>query len=311
MRPKIIQIFLHDTNDPSSIKVAKLSNSIAQIFVIPRSKLDYIKTQKELAHPALYMLFDDERTSVYIGECENFTKRVKKHVANKTFWQTAVICVASDSSGLNKAQVKYLESHSITNTIEAGRYEVQNSNIPNRPSLHEFDLVATMDYLTDAELLLTSLGYNVFEPLKDESKAEPIITTYAPKIKITRDVRQYDTIVSPCSEDGFQKAFIEKSAWWAVRIGQTSIPKLKYIALYEAAPISAIRAYAKITSIEPYPSKPGYYMIHHDSNIVYLKNSVKLGNHTNLALQRSRYFKLEDIIASKDLSELTTRAFRH
>jgi len=310
MRSKIIQIFLQDTNDPSTVKVAKLSNSIAQIFVVPRSKLDYIKTQKELSNPALYMLFDDERTSIYIGECENFTNRVKDHVANKTFWQTAVICVASDSSGLNKAQVKYLESHSITNAIEAGRYEVQNSNIPTRPLLHEFDLVATMDYLADAELLLTSLGYNVFEPLKDESKAEPIITMHAPKIKITRDVRQYDTIVSPCSENGFEKAFIEKSAWWAVRIGQTTIPKLKYIALYEAAPISAIRAYAKITRIEPYPDKPGLYIIHHDGDIIYLKNPVKLGNHPNLALQRSRYFKLEDIKISKDLSELTTRAFR-
>ena len=78
---------------------------MAKVFVIPRDELDWAKSRKELQQPALYMLFDDERTTVYIGECENFNNRVKDHAIKKPFWQSAVICVSS-SDGINKADVQ-------------------------------------------------------------------------------------------------------------------------------------------------------------------------------------------------------------
>lgn len=305
-RAKTIRIFLKDS-ESEGVKIADLSNSLAKIFVIPRAELEFTKTRQELNQPALYLLFDDERTSVYIGECENFNNRVKDHEAKKSFWQWAVICTTnSHDSSLNKADVKYLESYAVRKAIEIGRYQVQNSNVPNENTLDEFRQASVMGYFEDAELLLSALGYNVFDELKIESNAAKIVE-HEPKAKI--DTRVFDTIVSPCSEDGFEEAFVKEKAWWAVRIGQPAIPKLKYIALYEAAPVSSIRAYAKITKIEPYPDHPGRYKIFHDGNIVYLDDPVQLGINSSLSLQGSRYYKLEDIKASKTLGELTNRTY--
>lgn len=305
-RSKTIQIFLKDS-DGVGVKIAELSNSVAKIFVIPRGELSFTKTRQELNQPALYMLFDDERTSVYIGECENFNNRVKDHEAKKSFWQWAVICTTnSHDSSLNKADVKYLESHAVRKAIEVGRYQVQNSNVPNENVLHEFRQAFVMDYFADADLLLSALGFNVFEPVKDGISYIKL-QTFAPTASV--GPREYDTIVSPCSEDGFESAFVKENAWWAVRIGQSAIPKLKYIALYESAPISAIRAYAKITSIEPYPDHPGRYKINHDGNIRYLENPIQLGANSNLSLQGSRYYKLSDMQSSKTLGELTNLSY--
>lgn len=304
MRSKTIQIFLKDA-DSDGVKIAELSNSAAKVFVIPRNEISFAKTRKELAQPALYMLFDDERTSVYIGECDNFVQRIKDHEARKNFWQWAVICV-SQSGSLNKAVVKYLEHFAMQKAIEINRFAMQNRNAPTENSLHEFDQATALDYFADIELLTAALGYNVFEPRKDESmaQAEPV-----EKQLVSHDQRSFDTIVSPCSGDGFQEAFVGKNAWWAVRIGQPAQASLKYLALYEVAPISAIRAYAKITYIEPMPDEPGRYKIHHDGNIHYLDSPVVLGENSNLSLQGSRYYLLKDIMASKTIGELTNKSF--
>lgn len=302
-RSKTIQIFLKDS-DPDGIKIAELSNSISKVFVIPRDQLEYVKTRTELKEPALYLLFDDERSAVYIGECENFSNRVKDHESRKSFWHWAVVCV-TNGSALDKADVKFLESFIVRKAIEVGRFEVKNRNAPNSNLLHEFKEAAIMDYFADVELLLSTLGFNVFEEIKEDQTAEKTDKEQPAK----EEVREYDTIVSPCSGDGFKRAFEGESAWWAVRIGAETIPKLKYVSLYESSPVQAIRAYAKITSIEPYPDKPGKYKINHDGNIQYFDQPIKLGSNPNLSLQGSRYYKLSDMKVSSDLSELTDKAF--
>jgi len=304
-KSKTIQIFLKDS-DIDGIKIAELSNSTARVYVIPRDKIDFVNARQDLSSPALYMLFDDERTTVYVGESENFQNRVAGHLVNKDFWQWAVVCVAT-GSGMDKADVKFLESHAVQKAIEISRFDVQNRTNPNKNNLHEFKLEAILDLFEDFELLVSTLGFNVFEQRKD-TKIE-VVKPVQKLEKLDKDVREYDTIIGPASGTGRVDAFEKKSAWWAVRIGQSNIPKLKYVGLYEAAPVSAIRYYAKITKIEPYENAPGKYIIHHDGNIVELENPIILGNHPELSLYGPRYYKLDDIKRSKSLAELTDRAF--
>lgn len=303
-RAKTIQIFLKDSN-PNGVKIAELSVSTAKVYVIPRDQLIYANTRQDLSSPALYMLFDDERTSVYIGECENFVHRIKSHEVHKDFWQWAVVVVSSNNS-LDKADVKFLESYAVMRAIEIGRFEVQNRTNPNQNNLHEFKQETILDFFDDVELLISTLGFNLFEPLKDESDA---VLEKKEVIDSNNGDREYDTIVAPSKGDGRVKAFEEKSAWWAVRIGQSNIPKLKYVALYEASPVSSIRYYAKITKIEPYEGKPGKYIIHHDGDIKKLENPIVLGETPQLALYGPRYYKLDDILTSKTIAELTNKAF--
>lgn len=133
LRSKTIQIFLKDS-EPNGIKIAELSNSVAKVYVIPRSQVEYANSRIDLATPALYFLFDDERTSVYIGECENFQHRIYNHSIKKSFWQWAVVLVGNGVS-LDKADVKYLESHSVMRAVEAGRFEVSHARcVPPSPN---------------------------------------------------------------------------------------------------------------------------------------------------------------------------------
>lgn len=303
-RSKTIQIFLKDSN-PNGVKIAELSVSTAKVYVLPRNEINFANTRHDLNTPTLYMLFDDERTSVYIGECENFVHRIKNHEINKDFWQWAVAVVSSNGS-LDKADVKFLESYAVMKAIEIGRFEVQNRTNPNKNNLHEFKQETIFDFFDDVELLVSTLGFNLFEPLKEEIAPETNESKVDKKISVTR---QYDTIVCPSNGEGLQNAFREKNAWWAVRIGQANIQKLKYIALYEASPVSSIRYYAKITRIEPFEGKPGKYIIYHDGNIQELQNHISLGETPQLALYGPRYYLLDDILSSHNLAELTTKAF--
>jgi hypothetical protein len=168
-------------------------------------------------------------------------------------------------------------------------------------------LAETLGIFEDFEMLVTTLGFNVFEPMKDVSNEKHDEDTATSKAK--QDIREYDTIICPATGTGLVDAFQKKSAWWAVRIGQENISKFKYVGLYEGAPISAIRYYARITGIEPYPDKPGKYLIHHNGNIIELQNHIVIDKHPELSLYGPRYYKLEDILHSKSMAELTDRAF--
>src|SRR6266480_3718497 len=61
-----------------------------------------------------------------------------------------------------------------------------------------------------------------------------------------------DTVVVPAREDGFQDVFLKENRWYAVRIHGTMRPQIKYIAVYQVAPQSAITYVAPVSSIEPW-----------------------------------------------------------
>lgn len=302
MATRTIEISLKDA-DLDGVKIANLSNRVARIYVVPRTKLPFLDSRPELKTPALYFLFDEERTEVYIGECENAQSRITQHDASKEFWSTAVICVSVDY-GLDKADVKFLEAYAIQKAGDIGRLNVQNRTNPPENHLKEFKREAVLELFEDFELLLTTLGYTLFEKFEDTTRiAKP------ESVKVERDVREFDTIVCPSSGSGRVDAFEAKNAWWAVRIWKGNLAKLKYVGLYEAAPVSAIRCYAKITKIEPYPDEPRKYIIHHDGTIIDLEHPVVLGDNPELSLYGPRYYKLADIKSSNTLQELTDKAF--
>jgi hypothetical protein len=92
-----------------------------------------------------------------------------------------------------------------------------------------------------------------FEPflsdLGDREKAPVVSGTLASS---GIDASTVDTIVVPAWEDGFQDTFLKENRWYAVRIHGTMRPQIKYIAVYQVAPVSAITHIAPVRSIEPW-----------------------------------------------------------
>src|SRR6266550_3133777 len=67
-----------------------------------------------------------------------------------------------------------------------------------------------------------------------------------------------DTVVVPAWEDGFRDVFLGENRWYAIRIHASMRPQLKYIGVYQVAPVSAITHVAPIRSIEPWKDSGKY-----------------------------------------------------
>ena len=177
MRPKTIQIFLPD-GSPRSIRIAEITSRIAKAVQIPRNKIKEAGTREEVSQPGVYFLFgykDDSENipAVYIGEAENSLKRITQHNQSLEFWHTAIILI-SKTNHLTKSHIKYLESYSYEITKKLGRYDVINSSIPSKPHITETVEADLHDYFDDSRVLLSTLGYPIFEEIKIEDKRKLI-----------------------------------------------------------------------------------------------------------------------------------------
>ena len=112
-----------------------------------------------------------------------------------------------------------------------------------------------------------------------------------------------DTIVVPAKEEGFHSAFIESNAWWQIRISVSMLDKIKYIAAYRTAPVSAITHVAEVDRIERYKDTNKY--------ILYFKESAQAIPHIELdkdkkgvAPQASRYTNYARLMSATKLSEV-------
>ncbi len=142
--------------------------------------------------------------------------------------------------------------------------------------------------------------------IKDDKTAyfcEPLIQEIQEGLGIIKkdaDIREFDTIVCAAFEEGFKKAYVEKNAWWAIRLSQRAREKLKYLAIYEKSPIASVQNLAEIERIEPYEDTGKF--------IIYLKNKQKISpikyDRPGSAPQSPRFTTYKKLISSKTLSEL-------
>ncbi|MCX6166261.1 MAG: GIY-YIG nuclease family protein, partial [Ignavibacteriae bacterium] len=167
-RPQTIQIFLPDGN-PTSIKIADLTNRMVTAVLIPRNKLIEIGIREEVRKYGIYFLFGGEEEKakpiVYIGETEDCFERIKTHNKNKDFWNYAVI-ISSKTNTFTKSHVKYLEYLCIKNASEIGRYDTDNQSTPSKPYVTESMEADLLDNYETIKILLATLGFPLFEEIR-------------------------------------------------------------------------------------------------------------------------------------------------
>lgn len=166
------------TGDPKGTRYAFIKNKICQMFVIPRSDLEYLNQQEMLHKPAFYILLGEDdslKPKAYIGETENFKERVKDHDVKKTFWQRALVFVSKDAD-MTKADVQYLEHLAISAAKKANTYVLnENKQTPKAPNLPEYQRDAMDEFFEDIQLLASFIGCNIFE--FSEPKADLLFYT--------------------------------------------------------------------------------------------------------------------------------------
>ena len=117
------------------------------------------------------------------------------------------------------------------------------------------DIIEFQTYTCDDEVI------HRFTPFQQEIRN--IVESRKPIVR----VEELDTIVVPANEEGFNEVFLGQNCWFAIRISSSMIDRIKYIAGYQTAPISAITYYAEVEKIEKYRNTSKY--------IVYFRDKAK------------------------------------
>lgn len=165
MHNKTIQLYLLDGN-PNERVICNLSNWDGTCYKIPKTKIKESRERKDLENTGIYLLFGkiNDEDAVYIGEAENVYDRLLQHLSGKDFWNECIIFVKKEN-GLNKAHAKYIENRLYNSALECNRYIINNSTIPAKISISEFEISAMEEFVYYIKMLTNVLGYKVFEKI--------------------------------------------------------------------------------------------------------------------------------------------------
>lgn len=170
MPGKSIRVFLVDGTG-SGLRTAEIGLSTIKALVLPRASLSTGSKRLEVQRTGVYVLIGSDAAKpgarkVYVGEGDVVMRRLSEHNKDpeKDFWEDAVVLVSKDEN-LTKAHTRYVEARLIALARDAKRCTVTNgTEPPEQGKLPEPDTDEMEAFISQARLLLGTLGYDVFEP---------------------------------------------------------------------------------------------------------------------------------------------------
>ncbi|WP_207707319.1 hypothetical protein [Crassaminicella thermophila] len=133
-----------------------------------------------------------------------------------------------------------------------------------------------------------------FQPFQGDIKVD--IDT-----KTELSVDELDTIVVPAREEGFNEVFLEENCWYAIRMSSSMLDRVKYIAAYQTAPISAITHYAEVSKIERNTNK---YIVYFKDKAIKIQDIKLSKDKPSLAPQSPRYTNFNMMIKADSLANI-------
>jgi len=116
-------------------------------------------------------------------------------------------------------------------------------------------------------------------------------------------ISEVDTVVVPAREDGFKEVFLGENRWYEIRIHHSVIPRIKYIAAYQVAPVSAITHLALVKNIEPWQDS-GKFVVNFAEPAKEISPIPLVPKSRVKALQNIRYTSLDKLQRAKTLDEV-------
>jgi len=298
-----LRLFVPD-GDPEGVRFIDRMNWTGLGIVFPRAKWPDIRNRPEFGRTGVYVLTgygegDDDLPTVYVGQADGVKGRIDSHAQQKDFWDTGIVFV-SNSGGLNRAHVTWLEHAMIARALEAKRCHLDNGNAPQEPALSEAEKADTRAFLQEILQILPLVGLRAFEmPRAVAGPDAPVPTIPVAPVK-QKGLR--DTVVVPAQQEGFERVFLGQDCWYAIRIAGGMLDRIKYIAAYQTNPVSAITHYAPVSRIEPY-GEDGKYKLVFTEKAKPVGPIVFAGVATG-AMQGPRYTTFDRLLKAKTLGEL-------
>ncbi|NBB81219.1 MAG: GIY-YIG nuclease family protein [Verrucomicrobia bacterium] len=298
--PFTIRIFVPD-GDPEGVRLIDRMNWTGLGLVFPRGKWPEVRQRAEMQRTGVYILVgygeDDDLPIIYVGQADGVRARIDSHSATKDFWDWAVVFV-SNSGGLNRAHVTWLEHALVKRATDAKRCRLDNGNAPQEPALSEAEKADTQGFLKEILQILPLVGLRAFEFPKAVAAPEALPPSVSKKPMLSEP----DTIIVPAQKEGFERVFLGEDCWYAIRISGGMLTKIKYIAAYQTQPISAVTHYAPVSRIEPYGEGGKYRVIFSDKAKEI--GPIPYGNAPMGAMQGPRYTSFGRLQSATKLTEL-------
>ncbi len=297
MKPFTITLFA-TSGDPTGTRHVFKSNWSGQGVVFDREDVNSLSREPGINGAAVYILVGNAaEETVYIGEADPVGERLKSHDSHKDGWSWGVYFF-DNMNNIGKTEIQFLESSLVTMAKKIGRAVLMNKNHPTEPSMAAVSKANASSFLDDIILLLPLLGITAFTPSKNSEQNSEVDMAPLP----TPDEAPFDTIVVPAKSEGYVRVFLGENKWYAIRIHEKHIPKLKYIAGYQVAPTKAITHIAEIDSIKRYENS--------DKLVVNFRASataigpILRGSEDKESIQGPRYALREKILSAKSLDDV-------
>ena len=158
-----IYTYLHN-DDLNGSRIVSMDDCMCKLYNIKRDDNEFLKDfNEDLQNPALYILTNKNSRKAYIGETDDFTKRIVQHIAKKDFWDEVMVFLASDGS-LSKTEVQYLECLAYQKACEMNSYDLtENTQTPKSPHMSVMQKAKADKFFKYVQFLAKFVGSDIFE----------------------------------------------------------------------------------------------------------------------------------------------------
>ena len=159
-----IYTYLHN-DDLNGSRIVSMDDCMCKLYNIKREDNDFLKDfNGDLQNPALYILINKDKRKAYIGETDDFIRRIVQHLSKKDFWDEVMVFLASDGGSLSKTEVQYLECLAYNKAYEMKSYDLsENTQIPKNPHMNVMQKAKTDKFFNYVQFLAKFVGCDIFE----------------------------------------------------------------------------------------------------------------------------------------------------
>lgn len=159
-----IYTYLHN-DDLNGSRIVSMDDCMCKLYNIKRDDAAFLKDfNDDLQKPALYILLNKKQQKAYIGETDDFTKRIVQHLSKKDFWEEVLVFNGVNDDTISKTEVQYLEFCAYTKANDVKSYDLsENTQSPKRPHMGVIQLGKADKFFKYVQFLAKFVGCDIFE----------------------------------------------------------------------------------------------------------------------------------------------------
>lgn len=169
-----IYTYLHN-DDLNGSRIVSMDDCMCKLYTIMRDDSDFMKDfEKDLQSPALYILVNRDESKAYIGETDDFIKRIAHHIIQKDFWKEVLVFLGTNEGTLSKTEVQYLEYLALEKAKAAHSFDLsENTQGGKIPHMNVMQKGKTDKFFKYVQFLSKFVDCGIFENRSNNESSKP------------------------------------------------------------------------------------------------------------------------------------------